>query len=316
MYNKSASGYGGLENTPLARIGYHDKIIANGYEDDFLGLIVNDRIVDGRVMTCNQVVQFQRQARVGPWKPYEKNQELVADQVSPESFCMRLCESAYKDIKFDNLDIAQACERWNSFESGFLDDAYQELSGAWRQYALTGMHLEASPHNKGVQAGRACDINLGTINNPIAITPANFARELAKLKRALMEAHRWVEGRMFIVIPPVIQELLVETPYANAMNLGSCADCSILVTGQLPGKIMGFDVFVTNDVPSAVDPGTGDVAYYIIAGDKEAFAFVGDIIEGRLMHPTNYFGVRYQMLAVWGGKAITPDALAVAYWAI
>lgn len=315
MHQKSASGYGGLENTPLARIGYYSKIIANGYEKDFLPMIVNDSITDDVVM-CNQIVQFQRQPRAGAWRKYEKNQVLIPDQISPEGFCMRLCESAYKAIKFDKMDIKFACDRWSEFEAGFLDDAWQELATEWRSYALNGMILEASGRNKGSAAGRSCNINLGTINAPRLITGASFGREVAKIKRALEEQHRWVDGQMFLIVPPAIRELLVESPYANALQMGSCVDCSMLVTGQIPGQILGFDVFSTNDTPAVIDAATGTEAYYIIAGRKDAFAFVGDIIEGRLVEPDEYFGVVYQMQAVWGSKAILPDALAVGYWTI
>lgn len=311
----SASGFQGLENSPLARIGYYNKIIALGWEQDFLGSITNNEI-DGRILECNQLVQFVKQPTVGPWRRYEKNQELVPDQVTPDGFCMRICNAAYKDIKFDKLDIRRICERWDSFEESFLDSAYQTLASEWRNFALCGMALEADAMNKGVAAGIHRNINLGAPGAALAINGGNFARAVARLKRTLTDRNRWEDGKMVLIIPSGVQELLVDSPYANALQMGSCLDCSLLVTGQLPGKILGFDVFVTNSLCSVMDPVANDEAYYVIAAHRDAFAFAGDVIEGELVRPSRYFGIEYQMLAVWGAKAILPDAIAVGYWTI
>ena len=312
----SASGFGGLENSPLARIGYHNKIIAEGWTKEFLPHITNTSI-DNRVVACNQMVQFTRAPSVGDWKPYEKNQELVPDYISPEAFCLRVCNAAYKSFKFDKLDISRICDRWAPFEEAFLKATYERLAETWRSYVLNAMVLEADPKNKGKRAGCNKQLNLGAANAPIKITAENFARELAKVRRALIDSRRWVENEMFVMIPSALWEVLVDTPYVNQSIIGgNCAggDCSLLVTGLIPNKMLGFNVFVVDCLPQVIDEGTGALSYYIIAGHKEAYGFVGDIIEGEIVRPPRYFGIEYQMLAVWGGKAIYPDALAVAYW--
>lgn len=311
----SSSGFQGLENSPLARVGYYNKIIARGWEMDFLPQITNTEI-DERVTRCNQIVQFTKQPNTGPWRKYEKNQELVPDQVSPEAFCMRICNAAYKDLKFDELDIRNICDRWNDFEASFLDDVYQTLAASWRSYVLTAMVLEASAQNKGATAGRRRNVNLGTPGAPIVINGANIARNVARLKRVLQEQFRWQDGEMVLIIPSAIAEQFVDSPYANALQLGSCMDCSLLVTGQIPGMIGGFNVYQTESLQSVTDETTGSEAFYVIAAHRQAFAFVGDILNGELVRPSRYFGIEYQMLAVWGGKAILPEAIAVGYWSV
>ena len=309
----SASGYGSLQESPLARPYYHDRIIQKAYENDFLPMIANTAIAD-RLTKCYQVIQFMEEPDVGSWRKYEMNQELVPDHLTAGGFTMRICNQAYKALKFDTQDIKAVCERWNAFEESFLNSSWQGLSQMWRCYVLDGMVLETDSCNKGCSAGKYSDINLGCTGAPRNITGASFAREIAKLKRTLVERRRWVEGQMFIILPPAVQEMIVETPYANALEMGSCVNCSLLVSGQLPGRIVGFDVFHTNDVPSRMDGGAP--AYYIIAGHRDAFAFAGDIIESRIVNPSNYFGTVYQMLAIWGGKMIYPDAMAIGYWAV
>lgn len=308
----SASGFGGLENTPLARVGYYNKIITEGWKTEFLPQITNTSI-DNRLMACNQIVQFTKAPKVSEWHPYEKNQELVADYVTPDAFTLQVCNAAYKALKFDKLDIKRICDRWSQFEETFLKSMYERLAETWRLYVLNAMVLEAHEYNKGRRAGMARNIDLGAPNNPRRVTPESFARELAKLKRTLVEADRWHEGEMFVMLPTALWEIMVDTPYANQAIMGSCGDnCSLLITGLLPNRILGFNVFVVDCLPQAIE--NGDLAYYIIAGHKEAYAFAGDVVEGEIVRPSNYFGIQYQTLAVWGGKAIYPEALAVGYW--
>lgn len=312
----SASGFQGLENSPLARIGYHNKIIGLGWEKDFLPEITNTEI-DGRIHKCNQIVQFMRQPTVGPWRSYEKNQELVPDLVSPEGFCMTLDNAKYKALKFDDLDIKRICNRWESFEDSFLDSMYETLAAEWRSHVLCGMALEALPQNKGANAGRLRNVNLGAPGAPKAITGASFGRELARMKTVLVQRNRWVDGEMIIVLPSGIGEILVDSPYANAFDMGRCMDCSLLLTGEIPGKLMGARTFVTNSLCSSIeDTMDGAEAFHVIMAHRDAYAFAGDIIEGRIVKPAKYFGTEYQTLAVWGGEAILPDAIAVGYWTL
>lgn len=314
MAFKSASGYGGLEATPLARVGYYNKIIARVWERDFLPEIVNSEI-DERIMRCNQKVQFLRQPEVGPWRRYEKNQELIPNQLTPEAFCMEICNAAYNDIKIDKMDVQQACDRWADWEAGFLDSTYQSLTSMWREWVLNAMILETAPDHKNNAAGRYGNIDLGSVGNPLQVTPQNIQKALARLRRVLQESHRWVEGKMFIVLPVAVYEVLVSSQYANASWAGDCVPCSMAIDGVLPKTLMGFRVIVTTDAPSSADP-SGEVAYFIIAGYSEAFAFAGDIIEGRLVEPVRTFGIEYQMLAIWGGRMIYPDAMAIGYWTL
>lgn len=297
---------------PLAQIGYYDEIIAQAWERDFLPEITNTEI-DERITQCNQQVQFIRQPKVGKWRRYEKNQELIANQLTPEGFCMEICNAAYQDIKIDKMDIAQACTRWDAWESSFLESTYQSLTEMWRTWVLNAMILETSPENKGNKAGIKHNIDLGQPGAPLIVTPENVQRALARLQRILRDQQRWEEGQMFVVIPTALKEVLSMSPYARADWMGDCVPCSMNIDGLLPQKLFGFNVIESTYVPSVMDS-TGEIAYYIIAGHRQAFAFAADIIEGRLVEPSRTFGVEYQMLAVWGGKAIYDDALAVGYW--
>lgn len=309
----SASGYEALMNSPLARVGYHDKIIAKVWEDDIIPMITNTKILD-RLTTCFQSVQFMEEADIGEWRDYELNQELIADNITPAGFEVRICNSAYKALKFDKLDISMICDRWQQFEDSFLNSAHNRLSAVWQCYVLDAMVLEADKCNKGTAAGLYGNVDLGGVGAPRTVTGNSFAVEVAKMKRILEERKRWEDGKMFIVLPPAITELLVQSPYAHALDMGSCVDCSVLVTGELPGKVVGFSVYKTNYVPTVME--NGKPVYHVIAGHIDAFGFAGDITDARLKEPSRYFGIEYQMQAIWGGKLIYPDSIVIGYWTV
>lgn len=312
MSHKSASGYGGLGATPLARQGYYDEIIAMAWERDFLPEITNSEI-DERIVSCNQIVQFTRQPSVGPWRTYEKNQELIADQLTPEAFTLEICNAKYKDIKIDKKDIKDACNNWAKWEASFLESTYQGLTEEWRTYVLNAMILETSGRHKNNRAGKFRNVSLGQPGDPSKVSPRSIAQHFARLKKVIRDANRWEEGKMFVVVPTEISEVLAGSNVADAAVMGNGVGTSMIIDGLYPNTLFGFKVIESTHAPTVVDQ-TGVVAHYIIAGHQDAFAFAADIIEGRIVEPSRTFGVEYQMLAVWGGKMIFDDAMAVGYW--
>lgn len=309
----SASGYGSIHDTPLATKGYHSRIIERGWEKDILGEIVNTRIV-AQAFDCNQVVEFILQPDVGPWRKYEDNQVIKPDTVQITSVQMTLCNQAYKAIKIDNNLQRNLCQFWSKFEAGFLDSCYRELSGMWHSFVLSAMVLEADRRNKGANAGRDRSINLGTVGAPVRVTPVNLPVNLMNLRNVLVHNNRWKNGEMFLIVPPEFSNVVIQSEYRLAADISCCKDPSMLLTGELPGQLAGFRTIESMRTISAFDTTVNKQAYYILAFWKEAFAFYGDITEGRIIEDKDYWGRQYQMAALWGGKAIYGDAIAVGYW--
>ena len=88
----------------------------------------------------------------------------------------------------------------------------------------------------------------------------------------------------------------------------------MIVDGMWNKSLFGFQPIETIHCPVRRDE-SGALAFYIIAGHKEATAYASNIIESRLItNDPNSFGVRYQFLAAWGAEVIYPEALALGYW--
>ena len=228
-YTTVASGYKDLSETPLGNgVVYAGTIIDRNFEDDMLYYITNSTVLD-ELTRCGQVIQFDKPARVGPWRPYELNQRLIQDQPTSESFCITVCDMAYKSIKIDKESVRRACENWSAYETSFLNDAWYHLSELWHTAALTGMQLQVSARNLGAEAGRYRNINLGTIGQALHLTPDNIVSFFSKMRDVLADAGRWYDGEMFIIIPRAMHTLLLETMFAKQMCCNTGERCCSVV---------------------------------------------------------------------------------------
>lgn len=306
----SASGYPGMEASPLARIEYSDVILSKVYEEDWLYRITMSELM-APVTECSQVIQIMRAPEVGPLRTYEKNQQLVPNTVSTDAKCLTICNLGYQDIKFDTTDVKQACARWAPYEQKLLASSYQSYVETMRRYVLGRMMAQVSPMTSLNGAGRYHDINLGEPGTPVHVTPQTLPVVLMDLQRALLEQKRWVEGEMFILVPPILRTYLAMSNYSN--SLWSCK-CGTIVDGMWDSPLAGFTPIETIHTPVTIDQ-NGELCYYIIAGHREATAYASNILESRLItNDPDYFGVRYQYLVAWGAEVIYPDALALGYW--
>lgn len=306
----SASGYAGIEASPLARIGYSDVILSRVYEEDWLPRVTSSELLEP-VTRCNQVIQIMRAPEVGPLRSYEKNQQLVPNTVSTDARCLTICNLGYQDIKFDTTDAKQACENWGPFEEKMLESMYQSYVDSQRRFVLGRMMAQVAPETSGPAAGKLGDIDLGEAGHPVKVTPANLPVVLADLQRALIEQKRWRENEMFLIVPPILRSYLALSNFSN--SLWSCS-CGSIISGVWDHQLFGFNVIESVHVPVRRDE-SGAWCFYIIAGHKEATAYASNIIEARLItQDANYFGYRYQYLVAWGAEVIYPDALALGYW--
>lgn len=306
---QSASGYPGIEASPLARIEYSDKILSYIYENDWLPRITSTELMEP-ITQCAQKIQIMRAPEVGPLRSYQKNQQLVPNTVSTSAICLTICNAGYQDIKFDITDIKQACDRWAPFEEKLLESMYQSYVDSQRRFVLGRMMAQVSPKTSLDKAGRNHDINLGKPGNPKHVTPANLPVVLADLQRALVEQKRWKDGEMFIIVPPILRTYLAMSNYSNAD--WSCK-CGSIISGVWDHPLMGFTAIESIHAPVRRDE-SGNLCFYIIAGHKEATAYASNILESRLVTgDANYFGARYQYLVVWGAEVIYPEMLAMGY---
>jgi hypothetical protein len=307
---QASSGAASMLSTPLARPFYYDKIMELVYERDFLREITNSEISE-RIKSCAQTIQIMKAPQVTDWRTYQDSQEMVHGQVSATAISFSVCNAAYQALKFSELDIHYACERWASFEEQVLNDCYEKFVSFQRRWVFTSFMAEVSPRNRGNAAGKHGNIALGDLGAPRTITRGNITHELGALQQIFFDNEHWVDNQMFLVVPHEFYRVLLESNFANKAWVGGTGQ-STAVDGAWADLIVGFHIYETNHLPFVLDG--GKLCYYVFAGHRDAFAYASDIIRSRIVQDIKSFSTFYQMLAVWGGKMIYPEYLALAYW--
>ena len=312
-FHVQSAGYGGLENTPLNRPEFSDKIMAVDYEDNWTHNITNTTLI-GEIKPETLEIQYIKPPEVGGWRPASINQEMIPQSVSLVADSLSIHHLAYLDLKFDELTIGFAASRWADFEKAFLNAAWRRYADSQREWILNQMVLECDPKYRGLNAGLYGNKDLGDFGNPKAITPATLVKELVYLRQILRENLAWVENEMFLILPTEFFPVLVQSDLANSAFTGPARPKgTVVVDGMWPQQLMGFDVIETIHAPTYTEA-DGRTCFHIIAGHKDAFAYAGAIIHSRVARHPRYLGVEYQAWARWGGKMIYPKKLALAYW--
>lgn len=311
---QSASGYGGWAALPISQTLYHNEILALVDERDFLPEITNADVEED-VLYCGKTLQILKAPKMPEWRPLQENQQMVPNQVTFDSKCLTICNMAYTAIKISMESIRYACGDYPKYEQSFLEGSFTSYTNSQREWVLSSMILEASAQNSGTRAGKHHNINLGTKGAPVVVNKDNLPSKLAELALVLQDQDDviWREDQMFLVVPYMFRLALVQSNFANSAWVGSCKPCSFAVDGSWTNQLMGFNIIETTHLPM-VREADGTLGFYILAGHPSAFVYVNDITDSRIVTNPGYWGVEYQMLAVWGGKMIYENALAVAYW--
>lgn len=301
-----SSGFAGLQSSGLARVGFSKYLIEKGRENDFLSGIINDQW-DKDVVNCMQTVQFTIKPDVGAWRDYNSTQVMVADEVTPNFISLQICRAVYKAIQVDEIDEIRLCDRFRMFEASFVESLWVNLATKFRLYALGEMY--ASAEHFGKNAGLSATIDFGTVSDPVQLDSDNIHKIFTRARRVLSEKNRWstAKDEMYAVINPEIEEAFLNSEKFQRVNETGQGGQSQLLNGNIWGYILGFKIYVSNDVP------VNNGAVNILFGWKQAYIFYSNVVRSRIQPQPTSFTKEYQSLAIYDGKAIMPDALVSAW---
>lgn len=197
-------------------------------------------------------------------------QELVIDKAKYFNFQVDDVDNAQSNPKLMDAGMGQA---------GFnLADAFdKEIAKAYLQAGLT----------------------MGDDTTPIALTKENVYDTIVDAGVKLDEANASKQGR-FVVIPSFAHGLLLKSAeFVKASALGDD-----VVTNGLVGRVAGFDVYVSNNVPN-----TAGTKYKALAGSRQAISVAEQIISVEAYRPEKKFADAVKGLHVFGIKVVQPNAL-------
>jgi len=245
---------------------------------------------------------------------------IVRDHIKDGSIVHDTLESAPITLVIDkakefSLKIARVDEKmmqmWDTFKNSFLKGASRELAKQIDCEILGTVYADVDCRNSGGNAGCVSQsYNLGQPGNPVVVTPGNIIQVLSDLHGTLNEACIPREGR-WIVLPSVFEVALINSPLQNAYVTGM--SMSPMLNGKLPTQIMGFDVYISDNVSRVFDAGTGTWAYNILCGTKAGIVFASTLNDTRTIEDANSWDRYFQGLQVFGYDVIQPSALAHLY---
>ena len=228
-------------------------------------------------------------------KPTSAKVELQIDQAKYFAFELLDVDKYQADIKL--------MDDWSN-------DAGQgmkiEIDTDINAYAYTEVAAENAGATAGVKSG---SLNLGSATAPIAITKANILDVLVDCGTALDEQNvpddqRWVQ------LPPWMNGMLKKSDLRDASIMGDAT--SAFRNGKV-GNLDRFTVYISNNLTSAVNATTTNMATNIIFGHKKALTFASQMTRMENVDNPNDFGRLVRGLNVFGRKVIDPNAIGHLY---
>lgn len=210
------------------------------------------------------------------------------EELDDASTTLEITQAKYFNFRIEDIDKAQMNVRL--MESATRDAAYR-LAEVADEYIAGIMAAQAG---SAVGADGSDKIFDGTTDI--------VTEELLEVKQKLDEANVPTQGR-WVILPPwvtkvMFQEDTITTPVWSGVE-------GVMLNGQI-GRIYGFDVLQSNNVPNAA----GD-HYKVLAGVSRACTFADSVNETEAYRPDKFFADALRGLHCYGAKVIDPECLCV-----
>lgn len=200
-------------------------------------------------------------------KPTSYQQTLTIDQAKSFNF------------KADSIEMAQA-------NINIMNNAMERAA-----YAMADV---IDQYIAAFYTGIDTSMMIGDDTTPKSVTASNAYDLIVDAGVALTEKNVPVTGR-WIVIPAWYHGLLLKDDrFIKYTDIGQ----GVMYNGMV-GKVSGFDVYVSNNVPN-----TAGTKYKIMAGTNDAITYAGQVTEIDAYRPENFFADAIKGLYVYGAKLL------------
>lgn len=219
---------------------------------------------------------------------YTKNADMSApEDLSGTQTTLTINQSKYFNFQIDDVDKAQTNPK-------LMSQAMVESAYALRN---TADQFIASTMVAGVKTGNT----IGDDTTPEVVTPENAIDLLVDLGTILDEANVPEDGR-WVILPPWYHAMIEKSPKFQYTS----ENMSSVVRNGVVGRIAGFDVMKSNNVPN-----TTKTKYKILAGHGIATTYAEQINDVEAYRPEKRFADAVKGLHLYGAKVVRPEALAL-----
>lgn len=221
-------------------------------------------------------------------RSYTENTDITWDLLSDATRQLVINQSDYFAFTVDDIDRRQALP---GFVQQATSDAGYQLAEKVDEY-IAGLLVAGASNDDGGTSATVASANLY----------AAFVKMRTKLNRNLVpQSGRWV------IVPPEVMEYLLQD--ARFINAQAAADAGMALHEGAIGRIAGFDVLESNNVPTTT-PTSG--VYVVVAGHNMAGTFADAIMETEAIRLQAQFGDGIRGLHLYGAKVVRGSCLVKA----
>lgn len=223
---------------------------------------------------------------------YTKNSTVIDPQtLTTTDQTLLIDQSKYFAFEVDDVDARQARAGGQLLTKAASDAAY-------------GLSDTADVFLAGLMTANAGNV----ITAGDAATADAAYKIVLALKVKLDKAKIPTGGRFLIVAPEFHALLLQDSRFIDASQYG---DGGATIRNGEVGRILGFNVMVSLNLPEGTAGTAPEVSNFVVAGHSMATTFAEQINKVEAYRPQSSFGDAIKGLHLYGAKVVRPEALAV-----
>jgi len=352
MAFKTAAGYGNLPNGNFSPVIYSKQVQLAFRKSTVVGSITNSDYF-GEISAMGDTVRIIKEPEITV-KEYARGAQITPQDLDDEDFTLVVDKANYFAFKMDDIEEAHSHVNFSQLASDRaayrLADQYdQECLGYLSGFAQSSLSSVASAANSTVSGSKAVSTagsdelltsmklrkdSFGNIttssagDHSIPIAPrlggataqatatATPLQVIARMGRLLDTQFVDTQGRWLVLHPTFVEVLKDEDSRLLNSDFGESGG---LRAGLAIGKIHGFDVYMSNNLPAVgTGPGTSGSANQnsnygvIVAGHSSAIATAEQINKTETYRDPDSFADIVRGMHLYGRKILRPEAIATA----
>ena len=352
MAFKTAAGYGNLPNGNFSPVIYSKQVQLAFRKSTVVGSITNSdyfgeisamgdtvRIIKEPEIT---VKEYARGAQITPQDLDDEDFKLVVDKANYFAFKMDDIEEAHSHVNFSQLASDRAAYRLADqydqevlgYLSGFKQSSISSLAGTANDTVSGSKAVSTAGSDELLTSMKLRKDSFGNIttssagDHSIPLAPrmggatsqatatATPLQVIARMGRLLDTQFVDAQGRWLVLHPTFVEILKDEDSRLLNADFGESGG---LRAGLSVGRIHGFDVYMSNNLPSVgTGPGTSGSdnqnSNYgvIVAGHSSAVATAEQINKTETYRDPDSFADIVRGMHLYGRKILRPEALVTA----
>ena len=352
MAFKTAAGYGNLPNGNFSPVIYSKQVQLAFRKNSVVESITNSDYF-GEISNMGDSVKIIKEPEITV-KEYARGANVQPQDLDDEDFTLTIDKANYFAFKVDDIEEAHSHVNFSQLASDragyrLKDNFDQDVLGYLSGFAQASNNAVASSANSTVNGTKAVSTagsdelltsmklrkdSFGNIttssagDHSIPIAPrlggataqatatATPLQVIARMGRLLDTQFVDTDGRWLVLHPTFIEVLKDED--SRLLN-GDFGESGGLRSGLSVGKIHGFDVYMSNNLPSVgTGPGTSGTANQnsnygvIVAGHSSAVATAEQINKTETYRDPDSFADIVRGMHMYGRKILRPEAIVTA----